>query len=157
MHGYPRCTGRTCAAPMTPCSFTWDARAAGTPATTLSAVAGVNLLASSSRCSRTRRPRHAPPVTRLPLSLLLCQEIDLERSGRGGLEQVPDAAGEVALEAADGLGAGLALGALARDVGLRLGVAAQACDGDAVDGGVDLAVAAAVEAVALGVGLTDPG
>jgi hypothetical protein len=47
--------------------------------------------------------------------------------------------------------AGLALGALAGDVGLGLGVAAGAGDRDAVDGGVDLAVAAAVEAVAVGV------
>ena len=38
---------------------------------------------------------------------------------------------------------------LAGDVVLGLGVAARPGDGDAVDGGVDLAVAAAVEAVAL--------
>ena len=41
---------------------------------------------------------------------------------------MPDAAGEVALEAADGLGAGLALGALAGEVGLGLRVAAGARD-----------------------------
>src|SRR5215211_1487120 len=65
-------------------------------------------------------------------------------SGRGGLEQVPEAAGEVALEAADGFFGALALGAFAGDVVLGLGVAAQAGDGDAVDRRVDLAVAAAV-------------
>jgi hypothetical protein len=54
-------------------------------------------------------------------------------------------AGEVALLATDGF-----FGALVRDVVLGLGVAAQAGDGDAMDGGVDLAVAAAVEAVAVG-------
>ena len=68
---------------------------------------------------------------------------------------MPDAAGEVALEAADGLGAGLAFGAFAGDVGLRFRVAAEARNGDAVDGGVDLAVAAAVETVAVGVAGAD--
>ena len=67
------------------------------------------------------------------------------------LEEVPDAAGEVAFEAADGFAVGLAFCAFAGDVGAGFGVAACAGDGDAVDGGVDLAVAAAVEAVAVGV------
>src|SRR5215213_6308796 len=58
-------------------------------------------------------------------------------SGRGGLEQVPDAAGEVALEAADGFFCALAFGAFA------------------VDGRVDLAVAATVEAVAVGLAGAD--
>src|SRR5436190_23991358 len=103
--------------------------------------------------------------------LLLCQ---FEASGRGvaadgdgarparfgacgdggrwvGLEEVPDAADEVALEAADGLAAGLALGLSAREVGGGLGVEASLGDGEAVQGAVELAVAAAVEAVALGV------
>ena len=76
--------------------------------------------------------------------------------GRGGrLEQVPDAAGEVALEAADGFAGALAFGAFAGDVVAGLGVAARAGDGDAVDGGVDLAVAAAVEPVAVGVARAD--
>jgi hypothetical protein len=90
----------------------------------------------------------------LLLSLLLCQEIDgkVLSSGWGGwLEEVPDAAGEVAFEAADRFAVGLAFGGLAGDVGLCLGVAAGAGDGDAVDRCVDLAVAAAVEAVAVGV------
>jgi hypothetical protein len=68
------------------------------------------------------------------------------------LEEVPDPAGEVALEGADGFAVGLAFGGLAGDVGLGFGVAAGTGDGDAVDGRVDLAVAAAVEAVAVGVG-----
>ena len=50
---------------------------------------------------------------------------------------------------------GLAFGAFAGDVVLGLGVAARAGDGDAVDGGVDLAVAAAVEAVAVGLAGAD--
>src|SRR3954447_19417338 len=61
----------------------------------------------------------------------------------------------MALEAAEGVAVGLAFGAFACDVGLGLGVAAGACDGDAVDGGVDLAVAAAVEAVAVGLARAD--
>src|SRR5512133_3396560 len=76
-------------------------------------------------------------------------------SGRGGLEQAPEAAGEVALEAADGFFGALAFGAFARDVVLGLGVAAQAGDGDAVDGRVDLAVAAAVQSVAVAVAGAD--
>src|SRR4051794_23557458 len=91
-----------------------------------------------------RRPRYR---YRLPaavlLLLLLCQEID----GDGGVSPVgwgvwsrcQDAAGEVALEAADGFGGALAFGAFAVEVGARLGVAARPRDGDAVDGGVDLA------------------
>jgi hypothetical protein len=50
-----------------------------------------------------------------------------------------------------GFGGALAFGAFAGDVGLGPGVAAQSCDGDAVDRGVDLAVAATVQAVAVGV------
>ncbi len=65
------------------------------------------------------------------------------------MEEVPDPAGEVALEAADRFSVGLAFGSFASDVVLRFGVAARAGDGDAVDRGVELAVAAAIEAVAL--------
>jgi hypothetical protein len=68
----------------------------------------------------------------------------------GRLEQVPDAAGEVAFEAADRFAVGLAFGGLARHVVAGFGVAAGAGDRDAVNGGVDLAVAAAVEAVPVG-------
>src|SRR5262245_5722691 len=77
-------------------------------------------------------------------------------AGRGGwLEEVPEAAGEVAFEAADGFFGALAFGLFAGDVVLGLRVAAQAGDGDAVDGGVDLAVAAAVESVAVGLARAD--
>src|SRR5215218_4682103 len=77
-------------------------------------------------------------------------------SGWGGLgEEVPEASGEVAFEAADGFLGALAFGAFAGDVVLGLGVAAQAGDGDAVDGGVDLAVAAAVQAVPVGLARAD--
>src|SRR3954453_10694875 len=62
---------------------------------------------------------------------------------------------QATFEAADGFLGGLAFGAFAGDVVLGLGVAAQAGDGDAVDGGVDLAVAAAVEAVSVGVAGAD--
>ena len=72
-----------------------------------------------------------------------------------GLDQVPDAAGDMAFEAADGVAVGLAFGAFACDVGLGLCVATRAGDGDAVNGGVDLAVAAAVEAVAVGLAGAD--
>ena len=75
--------------------------------------------------------------------------------GVGRLEEVPDAAGEVALEAADRFFGALAFGAFAGDVVLGFGVAAQPRDGDAVDRGVDLAVAAAVEPMPLGVAGTD--
>src|SRR5688572_11453125 len=74
----------------------------------------------------------------------------MSRTGWGGLEEVPDAAGEVAFEAADGFAGALAFGSFAVQVGAGLGVAAGAGDGDAVNGGVDLAVAAAVESVACG-------
>src|SRR3954453_15981206 len=73
----------------------------------------------------------------------------------GRLEQVPDAAGEVALEAADGFFGAFAFGAFAGDVVLGLGVAAQAGDGDAVERRVDLAIAAAVESMAVGVAGAD--
>src|SRR3954447_8164208 len=68
----------------------------------------------------------------------------------GWLQEVPDAAGEVAFEAADGFAGGLVFGSFAVEGGLGFGVAAGGGDGDAVDGGVDLAVAAAVEPVAVG-------
>ena len=71
-----------------------------------------------------------------------------DRAGR--VQQLPDAACEVALEAADRFAVGLAFGLLAGDELHRLGVAAGAGDGDAVDGRVDLAVAAAIESLAIG-------
>src|SRR3954466_5332261 len=67
-----------------------------------------------------------------------------------GLEEVPEAAGEVALEAADGFAAGLAFGVAAGEVGGALRVQAALGDGEAVQRAVELAVAAVVEAMALG-------
>src|SRR5204863_2088585 len=61
---------------------------------------------------------------------------------RVGLEQVPDAAGEVALEAADRFAAGLAFGLLAREVGVGLGVPPALGDREPVQRAVELAVAA---------------
>ena len=52
------------------------------------------------------------------------------------MEEVPDATGEVAFEAADGFASALAFGLLAFDVGLGFGVAAGAGDRDPVDGRV---------------------
>src|SRR4051794_41284044 len=72
--------------------------------------------------------------------------------GRGvGLEQVPDAAGEVALEAADRFPAGLAFGLLAGEVGGGLGVQATLGDREPVQGAVELAGCAPVGAGAVGV------
>src|SRR3954454_22844544 len=104
--------------------------------------------------------------------LLLCQgevawgEVAVDRSGprgrlgacrvgwrgcRGrGLEELPAAAGEVALEAAQRFAAGLAFGLLACEVGGGLGIGSALADGEAVQRAVELAVAAAVEAVAVG-------
>jgi len=55
----------------------------------------------------------------------------------------------LAFEAAEGFAAGLAFGLFALEVGLRWWVDAALGYGDAVQGAVELAVAAAVEAVAL--------
>src|SRR3954468_2573095 len=97
--------------------------------------------------------------------LLLCQgeaavgDVAVDRHGDrvAGVEEVwwrleesPNAAGEVALEAAQGFAAGLAVGLLAREVGGGLRVQAALGDGEAVQRAVELAVAAAVEAVAVG-------
>src|SRR4051794_40318223 len=88
----------------------------------------------------------------MSMKLILCAR---SPGGGGRLEQVPDAAGEGSLEASDGFAVGLAFGAFAFDVGLGLGVAARAGNGDAVDGGVELSVAAAVEAMAVGLARAD--
>jgi hypothetical protein len=71
------------------------------------------------------------------------------------LEEVPDAAGEVSLEAAHGFEAGLAFGAFAGEVVAGLGVAAGAGERDAVNGSVELAVAAAVKPMAVGLAGAD--
>jgi hypothetical protein len=66
------------------------------------------------------------------------------------LEQFPDAPGEVALEAAQRLSARLALGVLVREIDGGVGVQARLGDGESVQRAVELAVAAAVEAMAVG-------
>ena len=65
----------------------------------------------------------------------------------GRLEESPDVAGEVALEAADRFARGLAFAASAFEVVARGLVAASAGDDDPVQCGVDLAVAALVKAL----------
>ena len=101
------------------------------------------------------RAPNGPAVCGVSLLSLLCQEIDgwwrrsWDRVGR--LQQSPDVAGEVALEAADRFAGALAFAAAAGDVVAGGLVAAGAGDDDAVQRGVDLAVAALVEALALGV------
>jgi hypothetical protein len=76
-----------------------------------------------------------------------CEGVLFGRVGR--LEKSPDAAGEVALEAADRFAGAFAFAAASLDVVAGLGVTAGACDDHAVKRGVDLAVAALVEALAL--------
>ena len=75
--------------------------------------------------------------------LLLCQ-------GGARFECVEDDAGELSFEAADGFAATLAFAAFAFEVGACRCVVAGLCDRDAVEGGVELSVAAAVEPVTLG-------
>jgi hypothetical protein len=74
--------------------------------------------------------------------LLLCQ-------GGARFECLEDEADEESFEAADGFAAALAFGSFAFEVGAGGFVDAGLGDRDAVEGGVELAVAAAVEAVAL--------
>ena len=61
-----------------------------------------------------------------------------------------DLASDVSLEAADGLAAGFAFGDAAGEVVAGACVPAQPGQGDAVEGGVGLSVAAAVEAATAG-------
>jgi hypothetical protein len=68
--------------------------------------------------------------------------------GGGWLEQVPVLAGEVAFEAADRLASGLALAGSTFDVVVGGLMAAGARDDDAVQRGIDPAIAAAVQALA---------
>ena len=67
------------------------------------------------------------------------------------VEQAPDAAGEVAFEAADRFAFGFAFGVSAVEVGAGGWVGAGAGERDDVDRAVELAVTAAVEPVAFGV------
>jgi hypothetical protein len=63
-------------------------------------------------------------------------------------QQLPDPASEVAFEAAQGFASGLALSLLAREELARRRIDPALADGDAVEGAVELAVAAAIEPVA---------
>jgi hypothetical protein len=75
--------------------------------------------------------------------LLLCQ-------GGARFQASVDGSDEEAFEAADRFAAALALGRFAFEVVAGGGVVAALGDRDPVEGGVELAVAAAVEPVALG-------
>ena len=66
------------------------------------------------------------------------------------LQLSEEGAGEVAFEAADGVAFGFSFAEAAADVGLRFGVDSFAAEDDRVEGAVELAVVAAVEAVADG-------
>src|SRR4051812_25493730 len=68
----------------------------------------------------------------------------------GGTQQVEELTGDHALEAADDLFLGQALLRAAVDVGTGAGVPAHPGESEAVQGGVGLSVAAAVESVAVG-------
>ena len=76
--------------------------------------------------------------------MLLC----LSSVDFGVLEEAVDLAGDVAFEAALGFSGGFAFGGSFGDVGLGVWAVAAAGDGDGVQRSVELAVAAAVEAVA---------
>jgi hypothetical protein len=56
----------------------------------------------------------------------------VRRDGGRGVQQPPDGAGEVALEAPDGFAAALAFGLFAREIGGGLRVEAALGDGEAV-------------------------
>jgi hypothetical protein len=62
-------------------------------------------------------------------------------------KRVVELAGDVALEAADDLGLGLAFGGAALDVGAGALAVAQPTDGDHVQGAVGVAITAVVEAM----------
>src|SRR5687768_12507999 len=66
------------------------------------------------------------------------------------LQEPEDAASEIALEAAQRFAAVLAFGALARDVGGGRGIQPRSRDGEAMQRAVELAVAAAIQAMAIG-------
>ena len=71
--------------------------------------------------------------------------------GRGLVEHVPDAAREMAFEAADRFPLGFAFAVSSIEVCTGRGVCPGAGEGDDVDRAVELAVAAAVQPVAFGV------
>jgi hypothetical protein len=83
-------------------------------------------------------------------SILLCQEIHRGGVFGPGVEAAVEDVGEVALEGSAGFSCCLSFGDLAGEIGLGVGVVALLDDGDAVERGVELSVAAAVEAVTVG-------
>src|ERR1700754_3332605 len=89
-----------------------------------------------------------PPTLRTLPSILLCQGVHGWCVLGPGVEASVDDVGEVSFECAAGFAWGLALADLAGEVGLGLGVVALLDDRDAVERGVELAVAAAVQPVA---------
>ena len=117
-------------------------RAARTNAPLLS----LNALARDRSRERRALPRRSCPLCRFYVKKLMGGDV---LDGVGRLEQSPDAAGEVALEAADRFAGALAFAASAGDVVAGRLVAAGAGDDHAVQRRVDLAVAALVEPLAL--------
>src|SRR3954452_4595226 len=96
--------------------------------------------ASRSRCPKTQLVYCDPWM----LSCVSSRDLRVSRAGGcvrlAGVEQVVDLAGEVALEAADDLHFGMALGGLLRDVGLGARVQPHAADHGRVQRGVCLSV-----------------
>jgi hypothetical protein len=90
----------------------------------------------------TYSSEHIQPFETAAPALLLCQ-------GGARFQRVEDDADEESFEAADGFAAAFSFGLFAFEVGAGVGVVAGLRDRDAVEGGVELAVAAAVEPVAL--------
>ncbi len=82
------------------------------------------------------------PLTARSRSKLLCSV----KSGFGVFQETPDASGDEPFDASSGLSFGLAFGGSAGDVGLGRRAASLPGDGDEVEGPVELAVAATVEA-----------
>ena len=83
-------------------------------------------------------------------SILLCQGIHGWGVVGPGVEVSVEDVGEVAFEGAAGFSWCLAFGRFAGEEGFGVGVVSSLDDGDAVERGVELSVAAAVEAVAAG-------
>ena len=83
-------------------------------------------------------------------SILLCQDVHRWGVVGPGVELAVEDVGEVAFERASGFAGGLAFGHLVGEEGFGGGLVSLLDDGDAVERGVELSVAAAVEAVAAG-------
>ena len=90
-------------------------------------------------------------IDELALMPTVCQAVGKAHSSRSSCRMSPvDLAGDVALDAADGFASGAALGGAPVEVVAGALFAACAGQGDAVEGGVGAAVAAAVESVPSG-------